>query len=139
MYLAEHDPSHLIQQPPISLRHQFYFVENHMQSLKSLMVTSDSHDSLLSTVLLNKLHNDIHLFISRKVSGRKWTLDSLMKELQDDLQARERVVSTKPSANTIVGKGGWLTESTYCGSTGVRNSWRNSKLLLLSARPFIIH
>ncbi len=58
-----------------------------MQSLKSLMVTSNSYDSLLSSVLLNKLHNDIHLFISRKVSGKEWTLDSLMKELQDELQA----------------------------------------------------
>ncbi len=77
-----------------------------MRSLKSLGVTSDSYGSLLSSVLLNKLLNDIRLLISRKVSAEEWTLDTLMKELQDELQARERVVLAKPSANTIVGKGG---------------------------------
>ncbi len=60
-----------------------------MRSLKSLGVTSDSYGSLLSSVLLNKLPNDIRLLISRKVSAEEWTLDTLMKELQDELQARE--------------------------------------------------
>ena len=88
------------------LRRLFDAVENHVRSLKSLGVASESYGSLLSSVLLNKLPEEVRLLISRKVPEDDWSLDSLMKELQDELQARERVALDKSSPGTATGRGG---------------------------------
>ena len=53
-----------------------------MRSLKSLGVAADSYDSLLSSVLLNKLPMDVHLLISRKVLEKEWRLDALLNEFK---------------------------------------------------------
>ena len=81
------------------IRHLFDLVETHVRSLRSLGVSADSYGSLLSTVLLNKLPTDVCLLISRKIPEEEWSLDALLKELQQELQARERVVMDvkKPS------------------------------------------
>ena len=104
---------HLLNVSPVTsscnltaLRHLFDFIETHIRSLKSLGVTADSYGSLLSAVLLNKLPTDVHLLISRKVPEKDWCLDALLKELQEELLARERVVVDKPSFNAAYGKGG---------------------------------
>ncbi len=75
----------------------FDSVETHIRSLRSLRVEADSYGSLLSPVLLNKLPHDVRLLISRKVPEKDWSLDALLKELEDELQARERVVVDTPS------------------------------------------
>ena len=86
------------------LRHLFDSVESHVRCLKSLGVTADSYGSLLSSVLLNKLPPDIRLLVSRKVPEDDWSLDVLLKELEEELQARERVVIEKPSLRGSLGK-----------------------------------
>ena len=50
-------------------------------------VSADSYGGLLSSVLLNKLPQEVRLLISRKVPERDWSLDILLKELRDELQA----------------------------------------------------
>lgn len=81
------------------LRHLYDFAEMHTRSLNSLRVTSDSYGSLLSSVLINKLPNDVRLLISRNVPEEEWKLDQLLKALHDELQARERVAIEKPVLN----------------------------------------
>ena len=66
------------------LRHLFDSVESHVRCLKSLGVTADSYGSLLSSVLLNKLPPDIRLLVSRKVPEDDWSLDVLLKELEEE-------------------------------------------------------
>ena len=70
------------------LRHLFNTTETHIRGLKSLGVTANSYGSLLSSVLLKKLPADIRLLISRRVSEKDWSLDAILKELQEELQAR---------------------------------------------------
>lgn len=82
------------------IRHLFDTVETHIRGLKSLGVTTDSYGSLLSSVLLKKLPTDVRLLISRKVPEKDWSLDALLKELQEELRARERIAVDKPSPTT---------------------------------------
>ncbi len=86
------------------LRHLYDYVETHIRSLKSLEVTADSYGDLLSSVLLKKLPADVRLLISRKIPEEDWSLDALLKELHEELRARERVAIEKPPV--AVGKGG---------------------------------
>ena len=64
------------------LRHLYDLIEAHVRSLKSLGVASDSYGSLLSSVLLSKLPQELRLDISRKTSEDDWSLTALMKELE---------------------------------------------------------
>lgn len=88
------------------LRHLFDFVETHIRSLKSLGVAADSDGSLLSSVLLNKLPTEVPLLIRRKVPEADWSLDALLKDLQEELQAREEVALDRSMSNTTSGKRG---------------------------------
>ena len=82
-----------------SLRHLYDQIESHVRGLKSLGVASESYGSLLSSVLLNKLPRELRLIISRKTTDDTWNLDHLMKELEQELQARERATTTSTSPN----------------------------------------
>ncbi len=75
-------------------------VKSQVRSLKALGVVPESYSSLLSSVLLNKLPQDLRLIVSRKVSDSEWNLDSLLKVVEEELTARERTVtnSSQPSA-----------------------------------------
>ena len=73
--------------------------------MKSLGVSADSYGGLLSSVLLNKLPQEVRLLISRKVPELDWSLDILLKELGDESQARERVVVDKPTLDSSSAKG----------------------------------
>ena len=65
-------------------------MEAHIHSLKSLGVSSDSYGNLLSSVLLSKLPQELHLIISTKMSKD----DSvLMEELEQEIKARERAAA----------------------------------------------
>ena len=82
------------------LRHLHDQVESHVRGLKSLGVAPESYGSLLSSVLLNKLPQELQLIISRKTTDDTWSLDHLMKELEQELEARERAATTSGSPNT---------------------------------------
>ena len=75
------------------LRRPYDKIESNVRGLKSLEVAPESYGSLLSSVLLNKLPQELRLIISRKGGDDSWSLDPLMKELEGQLEARERAAS----------------------------------------------
>ena len=73
------------------LRHLFDLIESHVRGLKLLRVSPDSCGALLSSVLLlSKLPHELRLIVSRKTSDDEWNLDNLMKEIEQEIEARER-------------------------------------------------
>ena len=71
-------------------------VESHVRSLTAIGVNPASYGSLLVLVLLNKLPPELQLIASRKVAEEDWNLVPLLKIIEDEIAARERV-QTKPS------------------------------------------
>ena len=80
-----------------SLRHFFDRVESHVRGLRALDVPSSSYGGLLTSVLMNKLPQDMRLVVSRKVSEDDWNLDVLMKIVEEEIDARERAGSLAPT------------------------------------------
>ena len=82
------------------LRRLYDTVETHVRSLKNLGVASESYGSLLTSVLLNKLPQELRLIISRRTSEDEWTLDTLMKEVCQEIEARERAQASSTPSNS---------------------------------------
>ena len=72
------------------LRHLYDLVESQVRGLKSLGVESSSYGSLLLSVLLQKLPSELCLVLSREVSEADWNLNELLKQLEREIEARER-------------------------------------------------
>ena len=53
-------------------------------------MSPDSYGTLLSSVLLNKLPLEIRLIASRKVDEDRWSLDALLKVVEEEIRVRER-------------------------------------------------
>ena len=81
-----------------SLRRLYDSMETHVRGLKALGVASDSYGSLLMSVLLNKLPQELRLLFSRKVGEGSWSLDTLMEELRIEIEARERATTTSTNS-----------------------------------------
>ena len=121
------------------LRHIYDLVESHVRSLKSLGVSPDSYGTLLSSVLLNKLPLEIRLIASRKVDEDRWSLDALLKVVEEEIRARERTTvnsAKKPpnreqaTAATLLS--GNLTSGPtccYCGQQHTSRSCETVKLV----------
>ena len=60
-------------------------VETHVHSLKSLGVNSETYGILLSSVLLNKLPQELKLIV--------------LKEVEKEIDARERAQATQPNSS----------------------------------------
>ena len=73
------------------LRRLFDNVSSHVRSLEALGVDSATYGGLLSPVLFSKLPQDLQLMISHKVPDADWNLHALMKSVEEELTARERV------------------------------------------------
>ena len=71
------------------LRRLYDCIETHVRSLKSLGVESSSYGTLLASVLINKIPEELQLIVSRKNGAKDWNLDTLMVILGEELQARE--------------------------------------------------
>lgn len=74
----------------ITLRKLYDRVESHVRCLKSLGVTSSSYGHLLSSLLMKKIPSDISLIVSRETIKEGWDLDSMMKVMEQEIEARER-------------------------------------------------
>ena len=85
-----------------ALRQLYDLVESHIRSLRSLGVPADSYGTLLSSVLLNKLPQEFRLIISRKTGNDDWNLDFIMKEMEEEIKARERSALNPASLGTPV-------------------------------------
>ena len=77
---------------PLSRLHDT--VESNVWSLRSLRVPADSYGSLLSTVVMNKLPNEFHLIIGRKIGDNDWKLDVILEELLKEVETRERLANS---------------------------------------------
>ena len=79
-----------------ALRKLHDLVESHVRSLSAIGVDPASYGSLLVPVLLNKLPSELQLIVSRKIPEGGWSLDPLLKIIEEKIAGRERV-QTKPS------------------------------------------
>ena len=121
------------------LRHIYDLIESHVRSLKSLGVSPDSYGTLLSSVFLNKLPLEIRLIASRKVDEDRWSLDALLKVVEEEIRARERttVNSAKKPPNreqaTAATLFSWNLTSgptcCYCGQQHTSRSCETVKLV----------
>lgn len=74
------------------LRHLYDTVESQVRSLKALGVSADSYGSVLSSVFMNKLPEELRLIISRNVREDEWTLDAILNVTEAEIIARERAL-----------------------------------------------
>ena len=67
-------------------------------------MSSESYGRLLSSVLMNKIPQDLPLIVSREIKGGDWELDLFLKVLHQELEARERAAGSQntynPTTNT---------------------------------------
>ena len=87
-----------------SLRHLYDIVESYVRSLKALGVSPESYGSLLASVLLNKLPQELRLIVSRKITDGDWSLDALMEVMEQEVEARERTVTNISQTGRRAGK-----------------------------------
>ena len=66
------------------LRHLYNLVETQVRGLRALGVPSDSYGNLLSSVLMNKLPQELRLIVSREITDGELNLDALMKVVERD-------------------------------------------------------
>ena len=71
------------------LRHLFDKVETRVRGLMSLGIPPSSYISLLSSILMSKLPQDLRLVVSRSVTDS----DSLMNVIDEEIYTRERAVT----------------------------------------------
>ena len=65
-------------------------LESHVRSLKSLGLPSGSSGSLLSSIIMSKLPQELQLIIGREIKDKEWQFDTIMRVLGNELEARER-------------------------------------------------
>lgn len=58
--------------------------------MRSLGVASESYGSLLSSVLISKLPQELRIVVSREVTSGDWDLDRLMEIVEKEIDAKER-------------------------------------------------
>ena len=74
------------------LRHLYDTVESQVRSLKALGVSADSYGSMLGSVFMNKLPEELGLIISRHVRENEWTLEAIMNVTEREIIATERAL-----------------------------------------------
>lgn len=137
------------------LRHLYDVVESQVRGLKSLGVSADTYGSLLSSVLMNKLPQELRLIISRQVREEEWTLDGIMEITEREITARERALSNscQPSrrsmrepltASTLFSSGSVNPKCSYCRQSHsssscktVVNAAERKQILRRTGRCFI--
>ena len=77
-----------------ALRRLYDQLEFQVRSLKSLEVPVNSYGNLLSSLLMNRLPQEIRLLVSREIGDGEWQIDQLMTILEREITARERALTT---------------------------------------------
>ena len=95
-----------------ALRHFHDIVESNIQSLKSLGVAAKMYGGLLASALMNKLPGDLRLILGRKIGDANWQLDTIMTELLQEIEARERANPQSGSGLSNQRRGGGRTPPT---------------------------
>ena len=83
----------------IGLLRKFYNdVENCVRNLKSLNYDSERL-SLMIPILNERLPNELRMIISRRFGGNKWSLETMLEFINEEVQARERCFSSSMIQN----------------------------------------
>ena len=77
-----------------TLRRLYDQLEFQVRSLKSFEVPVNSYGNLLSSLLMNRLPQEIRLLMSREIGDGEWQIDQLMTILEREITARERALTT---------------------------------------------
>ena len=104
-------------------------VKLHVRSLKSLGVSFDTYGSLLASVLVNKLPQELQLIVTRKLGGDDWDLDTVMKIMEEEVQACERMAAVSTTSvgvkkSVMAGGSGKGPTCSYCQQAHSSNSCR---------------
>jgi len=111
------------------LRHLYDLVESQVRGLRALGIPPDSYGSLISSVLINKLPQELCLIVSCEARGEEWELNELMKIIEGEIETRERATVTKstngvpPTGTALMSCGTSTTIScSYCHQPHASNS-----------------
>ena len=131
------------------LRQLYDLVEVHVRGLKALGVTSESYGSLLSSVLTNKVPQEVRLIANREVKGGHCELDRLLAAMYQELETRERELrgeitihsQTHHSEGTnLIGKAHPLPHHYFLSQTASQLVPIASSLIhLMTVRLFLLH
>ena len=77
-------------------------IEANMRALRALGVKPESYGSLLSSVLVQRLPQELRLIAGRQIRG-DWTLPDIMKVVNQELEARERTATPLESGPHLEG------------------------------------
>ena len=89
-----------------------------MRGLKALGVPIESYRGLLSSILLNKLPSEIHLILSRRLSGDDWDSIELfgLREIAATSQSKRSVPGRAPPTTLTLVAPATLS-CAYCGQS----------------------
>lgn len=76
------------------LRTLYDKIETEVRSLDALGCDSANYGTMLIPIIMTKLPQDIKLVLSRKFDDNIWELRDILKELEKELSAREKVTET---------------------------------------------
>ena len=79
-------------------------MESQVRCLQALGVPAELFSSLLSSVLMNKLSQDLQLVVSREVKEDDWDLNELMKITEKEIETRKRVLNGTSRASRSLNK-----------------------------------
>ena len=128
--------SPVINEDTRKLRELYDTLESDVRCLKllGLPYASGSHGSLLSsfTGIMNKLPQELRLIISREIKDQEWHLNTIMRVLENELEARERAVHHDESqlSKSSVMKPESLILIQYCMSSVEPGHVQSSQALL---------
>ena len=83
------------------LRYLYDKVESQVRSLKALGVDPSSYGSLLASILLSKIPQDLCLMVSREVSQDEWDFEAIVKVIEKEVEARERAVDSSVNKKNV--------------------------------------
>ena len=112
-----------------ALRKFYDDVESKVWSLRNLGIDSKSYGSLLSTLIIEKLPQDIKLIIHRKKETNIWGFTKVLDLISLELWARETCVVPNQLSPSMDGKNE-IVDDLFIGSSlhvaGNSRSWRGS-------------
>ena len=64
-------------------------VESQMRGLRFLGISAELYGNLLSSILMNKLPQELRLIISREIQHDEWEIEQIMEIIEREVDARE--------------------------------------------------
>ncbi len=72
------------------LRRLYDQIEAHVRGLNALEVPDTAYGALLLPILISKIPDELRILLGRKMSGDEWQLNTLLENLREELENRER-------------------------------------------------